>query len=188
MRVVRSVLCLIALADFIFEVCSNVDTRPALVWWAKKPLTFRGNQTGSDNIENLKGILPDVWDNVVEQCRNELSPGDLEILKHEKTLEVPSTLTNSEFSQVMEGKTVLLPLKLRREKSSVLGMSFVKLIDSPGVAVIRRKTLTGTDLLNSILVAWPVLIFVVLSASLSGFIIWFLVSVRLHAYAVIRML
>ena len=171
MRARSCVFDLIALAGFIVEVYSSAYSNPSFVWKSRKPLIFSENET-SNSFEDLKGILPEIWPSIVEQCRSNLSVDDLKIVKHGAEIEAPE-LT---ISERMHGKSILLPFKRRKEKKSCLGMHFVKLIDSPGVAVLIRKTVTGTDLLNSILLAWPILIFVILSASLSGFIIWFLVS------------
>ncbi len=175
MNVAHNVLSLIALADFFVQVYSNGQTGPSLVWWAKKPLIYSENET-SNSVEDLKGILPEIWPTIVEHCESHLSADDLRIVKHGQALQMPYPLPKAEFSEIIAGKSILMPVKLRKGKDSCLGMPFVKLIDSPGVAVLTRKTLTGTDLLNAILLAWPILIFVVLSASLSGFVIWFLVS------------
>lgn len=174
MRGVCNVLILIAFADFFVEANSDSEASPALVWWPKKPLVFCESET-SGGAQELKGILPEIWPTVVGQCLGNLSQQDRDILEYGRTRKV-SPLPIPEFSEVMSGKCLLMPVKLRKEKENVLGMSYVKLIDSPGVAVLMKKTLTGTDLLNAILLAWPILIFVVLSASLSGFVIWFLVS------------
>lgn len=174
MKVVHGVLAVIVLVDFVLGVRSDGETSPALVWWEKEPLIFSENETSS--IQDLKGILPEIWPTVVEQCQKYLTPDELQTLKHGRALKMPSALPTSEFSEKLGAKSILMPVKLRKEKDSVLGMRFVKLIDSPGVAVLMKKTLTGTDLLNAILLAWPILIFVILSASLSGFVIWFLVS------------
>ena len=172
----HSVLCvIIVLAAFSLGVASDNESEPALLWWPKTPLIFAENETLNE-VQNLTGILPKVWSTVVEQCESYLTAEDLTILKHGKTLRVPSALPKAEFSELVTGKSILMPVKLRKEKESCTGIPFVKLLDSPGVAVLLKKTLTGTDLLNAILMAWPILIFVVLSASISGFVIWFLVG------------
>lgn len=172
----HSVLCvIIVLAAFSLRVASDNESEPALVWWPKTPLIFAENETFNE-VQDLKGILPKVWSSVVEQCESYLTAENLAILKHGKTLRLPSALPKAEFSELVTGKSVLMPVKLRKEKESCTGIPFVKLLDSPGVAVLLKKTLTGTDLLNAILMAWPILIFVVLSASISGFVIWFLVG------------
>lgn len=170
-------LVIITLATLFLGVRSSDESGQASVWWPKAPLIFSENETVS-GAHGLKGILPEIWGTVVEQCESHLLREDFVMLKHGKTLKVPSPLPKVKFSEVVAGKNILMPVKLRKEKESCTGIPFVKLLDSPGVAVLLKKTLTGTDLLNAILLAWPILIFVVLSASLSGFVIWFLVSLR----------
>ena len=175
----RAVYCSIVVTilcnGLSFGVSSSDESNPAMIWWPEKPLIFSENKT-SESIKDLKGILPEIWKSVVEHYQSSLSRHDLDRLIDGETLEKPSPLSKKEFSEIVAGKGALMPVKLRRGKDSCLGMHFVKLIDSPGVAVLMKKTLTGTDLLNAILLAWPILIFVILSASLSGFVIWFLVS------------
>ena len=172
MLAICSVFNLIALAG-VYSSAEFVG--PSFVWSAKEPLVFSENGT-SNSFGDLKGILPDIWPSIMEQCQSNLSEHDLRIVKHGEALQVDFPLSKAEFSKRLGRKSILMPFKRRKEKDSCLGMPFVKLLDSPGVAVLMKKTLTGTDLLNSILLAWPILIFVILSASLSGFVIWFLVS------------
>ena len=80
------------------------------------------------------------------------------------------------YSEAIGSRDLAMPIKQRVGKYSVLGMAFVGLLDSPGIAVVIKRTVAGTELLKAILMAWPILIFVILSALLSGFFIWFLVS------------
>ena len=166
---------IITLAPLFLGATSNDEGGQALVWWPKTPLIFSENETLS-GAPDVKGILPEIWATVVEQCESHLLREDFTKLKNGKTLKVPSPLPKAKFSEVVAGKSILMPVKLRKEKESCTGIPFIKLLDSPGVAVLLKKTLTGTDLLNAILLAWPILIFVVLSASISGFVVWFLVS------------
>ncbi|XP_028415876.1 uncharacterized protein LOC114539447 [Dendronephthya gigantea] len=158
---------------FSLAADSNVEATPAFVWWLKEPLIFSSGST-ANSVGDLGGILPEIWQQVVDSCKPIISADEFNILKHGRTLQELSPLSRVEFSEKLSGKSLLMPVKLRKEKESLLGMSFVKLIDSPGVAVLIKKTLTGTGLLNAILLAWPILIFVVLSACLSGFVIWLL--------------
>lgn len=56
------------------------------------------------------------------------------------------------------------------------GRPFVGLVDAPGIAVITQSSVPGADLLMAILHSWPILIFIITTISLSGVLIWFLVS------------
>lgn len=152
--------------------CQNETIAPVLVWWEQKPLVFSGNKSAR-NFQVLEGLLPELWPTVASRCRDVLPQSCLDSLDHRQ---VNKTQSKSAFLEVIGSRDLLMPVKLRGNKESVLGMPFVKLLDSPGVAVIMKNAVTGTDLFKAILMTWPILIFVVLSALLSGFFIWFLVS------------
>ncbi|XP_046855824.1 uncharacterized protein LOC124448913 [Xenia sp. Carnegie-2017] len=146
----------------------DIAAKNTIIWWPKKPLIYSENTTSMNG--ELKGILPEIWNTVVDNCK------EFRISKHSRSVERSDPLPKPEYSEFLGRykKSVLVPVKLRRGKSSSVDMPFVRLIDSPGVVVLMKKTLTGTELLNAILLAWPILIFVILSAILSGFVIWFL--------------
>ena len=175
MGLIRSIYFAVIAVAFIEGRSSYKNTsNSVLVWWQKKPLVFTtsGGKSPADG-GPLGGLLPEIWPMVANRCREFLPRSYTDGYRHHQ---IAKPLSKLEFAQVMGPGDLLMPIKLRKSKETVLGMPFVKLLDSPGVAVIIKKALTGTDLFNAILMAWPILMFVVLSALLSGFFMWFLVS------------
>ena len=64
--------------------------------------------------------------------------------------------------------------RVDREESIFLH-PFLGLVDSPGIAVIAQKSIPGEELMAAILDSWPILIFIGMSLSLSGIVMWALV-------------
>lgn len=175
MGLIRFVYSIAIAVAFVEGRPSHKDTsKSVLVWLQKKPLVFtRSSGESSSDDDALEGLLPEIWPTVANRCREFLPRSYTEGYRRRRITKPLSRLT---FLQEMGPVDLLMPVKLREKKENFLGLPFVKLLDSPGVAVIIKKALTGTDLFNAILMAWPILMFVVLSALLSGFFMWFLVS------------
>lgn len=59
---------------------------------------------------------------------------------------------------------------------SIRGFGFISVVESTGVAILMAANASGAKLLLSVLQAWPVLVFIIVSAVFAGVLMWFLVS------------
>ncbi|XP_068673371.1 uncharacterized protein [Montipora foliosa] len=147
------------LASSFQYACDN-GTSFSLIFWEQRPYIYRNGG------EEVNGALPEILRKTFKSCckRDPIMSG--EKLKYPESLR--DTIGNH-FDKV------ILPVgrRIRREETIFL-RPFLGLIDSPGMAVIVLKTTPGQDLIAAILQSWPILIFIVMSVSLSAIAMWVL--------------
>ena len=150
------------LASSFQYACDN-GTSFSLIFWEQRPYIYRNGG------EEVNGALPEILRKTFKSCckRDPIMSG--EKLKYPESLR--DTIENH-FDKV------ILPVgrRIRREETIFL-RPFLGLIDSPGMAVIVLKTTPGQDLIAAILQSWPILIFIVMSVSLSAIAMWVLVRI-----------
>lgn len=84
---------------------------------------------------------------------------------------------NMEEKKDLINRSIIMPVSRRSYQTTIAyGRPFVGLVDAPAIAVITQASVPGADLLMAILDSWPILIFIITTISLSGLMIWLLVS------------
>ncbi|EDO40030.1 predicted protein [Nematostella vectensis] len=83
---------------------------------------------------------------------------------------------NQGLRNMMDGGDfdVIAPVGNSPYSSNIRGYPFLEISESSGSAILMSGNASGGRLLFSVLSAWPILIFIVISATLAGVIIWFL--------------
>lgn len=147
-------------ASSIDEACSN-GTLITLTWTNSSPYVFEKNG-------RVQGILVDILEKGISIC---CKVGVQITYKYASIND--STFINQSINHAHIPISTMSYLK-----TASFGQFFVGLVDSPGIAVITQNTVPGADLLMAILDSWPILIFIITTISLSGVMIWLLVSFK----------
>lgn len=114
----------------------------------------------------IKGILLEIFEKGIQFCCKD-------------GVQISYNLSTSNNILDLRTKQVgFLPLSRTSQMiSTIHGLPYVSLIESPGIAVVSVKSVPGEDLLMAILDSWPILVFIITTISLSGICIWVLVSI-----------
>ena len=149
------------------SACEKGVSYPA-VYLEHEPFIFTvANQDGGQ----VKGFIHEIFEHAVQSCCN-------------KSTRV-SYRAKGPYSSVVDlvdehRAELVLPVGRRVGKTdSVLGRHFVPLLESPGLAVVIKQSISGADLMAAIFQSWPIIVFIVMSLALAGVCVWFLVSMFL---------
>lgn len=152
------------LASSFQYACDNGTSFP-LTYWEHRPYVFTDHDGST-----ITGALPKIIRQTLKSCcRKEPSMSG-------KRLQYPVSLSDIIKNNHDE---VIVPVGRRSgHGGSVFLSPYLRLIDSPGMAVIVPKTVPGEDLIAAIFDSWPILIFILMSVSLSAIAMWALVSIN----------
>ena len=159
---------LIMFLAFVSPSLSNVDDkckhgRPITAkWWPQEPYIHQSASHG----DSPRGIFADFLERVVESCCNRSSAINYTTFSPGAS-GLPELLSEDSYDLV---------LPVASGSGAFRGYPFVGVFESPGVAVLMKNNVSGAQLLLAVLEGWPILVFILLSASLAGLIIWLLVS------------
>ena len=174
MHFFRSVLFYVFSIPFCF---SNVDYKCdngvpiAIQWWNQEPYIYHVNshfETQPDSANKSQGLFPWFLKHVLSKC---CRASTANYTKISGPAGLPGVLSIGDFD-------LILPVVSKLEAVSVRGFPYVGVFESPGVAFLTKGNVSGTQLLFAVLGAWPILVFILMSAALAGVIIWLLVSLR----------
>ena len=71
---------------------------------------------------------------------------------------------------------IALPLHTAKYgRTSFETLPFIAIAESIGIAVLKHSNVPSGKLMSSLVQAWPVLLFIILTASIAGVVIWFVV-------------
>ena len=159
-----------------------------VTWWSQEPYIYtleehaqQGEHKEKQGDEELLGIFPTTLHSVFKHCCH----GNTN-LNYTKTPQGPASLDSLLEKNNFD---LIIPVGARVGALTVRKFPFAGIIESPGVAVLIRGNVSGTQLLLSVLQGWPILVFILISASLAGVVIWLVVSnrtqtlIRLICYA-----
>ncbi|EDO40070.1 predicted protein [Nematostella vectensis] len=129
-------------------------------WTTNAPYIYEQNNA-------KRGVLLDIFQKGIQSC---CKPG------------VTISFSSPEMERTMiedvllaKPDSILLPVGRNLGKiKTFYGRPFVVFVKSPGIAIVTGKTVSGADLLTAIVNSWPILVFIVTSLSLSGFVVWLL--------------
>ena len=171
-------LCKARLEDLanIDHKCSN-GLRLSAFWLKQEPYIFlsqqhtreekQEEQVNASEATTLTGILDTVLLRVIRRCCHENTS-----LDYTKSSCGPASLDELLSKQNFD---FIVPVGSHWGASSVRLFPFVGVFESPGVAVLTKGNVSDAQLLLSVLQAWPILVFILVSASLAGIIMWLLV-------------
>lgn len=176
----KSYLCstvLMLLCIVLRGKATNLDTKCAkgqqisVFWWSHEPyISSTEDYHREDEIHKngLSGMFPVILDRVLRHCCHVNTT-----LNYKKTHDGPGSLDSI---LALNQFDVIIPVGTEVQASTVRRLPFAIILESPGVAVLIRGNLSGTQLLLSVLQGWPILVFILISASLTGVVIWLVVS------------
>lgn len=167
-------LYLVVMGLFINNVCltnSSVDHKcingeqMTVLWWTQEPYIFTPKE---HDFPSLEGMFPVTLNKVIKSCCHINTT-----VNYTKIPEGPASLDNLLGSNNFD---VIIPVGGNVGAETVRRFPFVGVLESPGVAVLIKGNVSGTQLLLSVLQGWPILVFILISATLAGVIIWLAVS------------
>ncbi|XP_022790215.1 uncharacterized protein LOC111329712 isoform X2 [Stylophora pistillata] len=143
------------------NACSPGKTSLDLIYWEQKPYVFMDKERGE-----ISGALPEILRIVFKACCQKTPNISAKPIEYPKSLKT----TIDQYSE-----EIIIPVGRRvgLEKSIFL-RPFVGSVDSPGMAVVVQRSIPGEELLAAILDSWPIMIFIGMSLSLSGIVMWVL--------------
>ena len=156
---------------FINNVCSNVDHKcdngeqMTVLWWSQEPYIFTSKE---HDLPSLEGMFPVILSKMIKRCCNITTT-----VNYTKIPEGPTSLDKLLSSSNFD---VIIPVGGNVGAETVRRFPFVGVLESPGVAVLVKGNVSGTQLLLSVLQGWPILVFILISATLAGVVIWLVVS------------
>lgn len=165
-------LYFVVMGLFINNVCltnSSVDRKcssgekMSVLWWGQEPFIFTLKDSAS-----LEGIFPFILSKVIESCCHINTT-----VNYAKIPEGPASLDKLLASSNFD---MIIPVGGNVGAETVRRFPFVGVLESPGVAVLIKGNVSGTQLLLSVLQGWPILVFILISATLAGVVIWLVVS------------
>lgn len=149
--------------------------RLTVLWWGQEPYIYKSADKQEDNLKSkvdaptsISGMFPLILDQALERC-----------CKSSTTLnytQVPEGPAGLDQLLAAEDFDLILPVGAEVGAGTVRQFSFTGLLESPGVAVLIKGNVSGAQLLLSVLQGWPILVFILISASLAGVVIWLFVS------------
>ena len=179
-------LCFMTVLFFVYNtrLGNSVDVdhkcangQPLTVfWWSQEPYIYSSEKHSrkhrqADEEPDLSGMFPHILSIMLKRCCHSNAT-----LNYTKIPEGPShldrVLTTYHFD-------VIIPVGTQVGASTVRLYPFAGILESPGIAVLIRGNVSGTQLLLSVLQAWPLLVFILITASIAGVLIWLMVG-RIH--------
>lgn len=136
-----------------------------VLWWTQEPYIFTPKE---HDFPSLEGMFPVTLNKVIKSCCHINTT-----VNYTKIPEGPASLDNLLGSNNFD---VIIPVGGNVGAETVRRFPFVGVLESPGVAVLIKGNVSGTQLLLSVLQGWPILVFILISATLAGVIIWLAVS------------
>lgn len=147
----------------------------SVFWWSHEPYIsgseeYHREERNDDEIhqKGLWGMFPVILARVLRHCCHVNTT-----LSYKKTHDGPESLDSI---LALDQFDVIIPVGAELQALTVRRFPFAVLLESPGVAVLIRGNVSGTQLLLSVLQGWPILVFILISASLAGVVIWLVVS------------
>ncbi|KAK2547062.1 Potassium voltage-gated channel subfamily B member 1, partial [Acropora cervicornis] len=156
---------------------TDLDTKCAkgqqisVFWWSHEPYIsgseeYHREEGNDDEIhqKGLWGMFPVILARVLRHCCHVNTT-----LSYKKTHDEPESLDSI---LALNQFDVIIPVGAELQALAVRRFPFAVLLESPGVAVLIRGNVSGTQLLLSVLQGWLILVFILISASLAGVVIW----------------
>ena len=156
------------------QKCSS-GQQITVIWWSQEPYVYASEEHANEDghkdeqaKQKFSGTFPVILDNIFKRCCHRNTN-----LNYTKTPDGPASLDSLLAKHQFD---VIIPVGAQVGALTVRQFPFAGILESPGVAVLIRGNVSGTQLLLSVLQGWPILVFILISASLAGVVIWLVVS------------
>lgn len=158
--------------------CSN-GGQMAVLWWSQEPYISTPEEhdhedehdeaaNAGGDLPSLEGMFPVILRHVIRSCCHSNTT-----VNYTKIPEGPASLDKLLAKNSFDA---IIPVGATVGAETVRRFAFVGVLESPGVAVLIKGNVSGTQLLLSVLQGWPILVFILISATLAGVVIWLVVS------------
>ena len=156
------------------ERCFGENDMPISVAFHKNlPYAFLG--FGKTNF-HLQGMFPSLLSDMLDYC----CPGGAKKVRFAKFLRTPLEAEDRFLSENVNEYDFTFPIHAPAGSRSFRDHPFIPLVRVPSVVFLaydgNERTSKTHAIATTILKAWPIMVFILLSATFSGIIIWFLVS------------
>lgn len=145
----------------------------SVLWWSQEPYVYTKEEhhhqdEPAEENPPLQGMFPAILSQVIRRCCHSNT-----IINYTNVPEGPASLDKL---LVKNSFDAVIPAGANVGAETVRQVPFVGVLESPGVAVLIKGNVSGTQLLLSVLQGWPILVFILISATLAGVVIWLVVS------------
>ena len=136
-----------------------------VLWWTQEPY-FKALTSKASTVP--EGLISEILVLILQHCCHKSTT-----LKYQTGFEGPPNLQQTIGNENFD---IVTPVPASPDSTTVKGYTFIGIVESPSVAILRRANVNGIQLVLSVLKAWPLLVFIIISAALSGILMWALVS------------
>ena len=143
-------------------------------WLLRPPFTTNS----SENASEVRGMFHYVFDLALNKCCAILNAGTKTRINF-KT----QALDRSQLHDLLLNDSVhlILPVQSDEDKTYKMILPFIKILDSPGVVLIRRSNLTwirNREIWNAISSCLPIVALTILLSFVAGIFVWMMVSTK----------
>lgn len=133
---------------------------------------------------HIRGMMPSILAGILDYC----CQGGVDKVKFAKLLRTPLEAEDHFLSEKVNEYDFTFPIHAPAGTRSFRDHPFIPLVRAPSVVLLaydgNERTTKTHAIATTILKAWPIMVFILLTATFSGIIIWFLVSNMMHAYMI----
>ena len=156
------------------ERCFGVNDMPlSFAFHKNHPYTFF--QNAREHID-VKGMFPSLLSNILDYCCH----GGAKKVKFAKLLRTPLEAEDRFLSENVNEYDFTFSIHAPSDVHSFRDYPFIPLVRAPSVVFLaydgNERTSKTHAIATTIMKAWPIMVFILLTATFSGIIIWFLVS------------
>ena len=132
-------------------------------------------QNAREHID-VKGMFPSLLSNILDYCCH----GGAKKVKFAKLLRTPLEAEDRFLSESVNEYDFTFSIHAPSDAHSFRDYPFIPLVRAPSVVFLaydgNERTSKTHAIATTIMKAWPIMVFILLTATFSGIIIWFLVS------------
>ena len=125
---------------------------------------------------HIQGMFPSLLSDILDYC----CPGGAKKVRFGKFLRTPLEAEDRFLNKNVNEYDFTFPIHAPAGSRSFRDHPFIPLVRVPSVVFLaydgNKRTSKTHDIAATILKAWPIMVFIFLTAAFSGIIIWFLVS------------
>ena len=140
-----------------------------------KNVPYTSIHDGKRNLQ-IRGMFPGLLSDMLDYC----CPGGAKKVQFAKLLRKPADAEDRIASEMVNEYDFTFPIHAPATSRSFRDHPFIPLVRVPSVVLLaydgNERTSKTHAIATTILKAWPIMVFILLTATFSGIIIWFLVS------------
>ncbi|XP_015759168.1 PREDICTED: uncharacterized protein LOC107338448 [Acropora digitifera] len=139
-----------------------------------KNLPYAYFHTGKSKHLQIQGMIPGLLSDILDYC----CPGGAKKVQFAKLLKKPADAEDRITSEMVNEYDFTFPIHAPATSRSFRDHPFIPLVRVPSVVFLaydgNERTSKTHAIATTILKAWPIMVFILLTATFSGIIIWFL--------------